>query len=537
MATRTVDGNGGGGTAPYQPMQSTAVGSAAPGYNSMGVPAGAFDRGASGLIQGGAQLDKFSDQLEHLVLKQKDEDNEAAAREADVGVSRAISAVTWGADGKSGYFSAKGKDALENYSAAEEAVNKSIAEAMKSAPNDTVQRMLSRSLESRRQSVLEQMNSHAARERSNYMDGLNEARVSSAQSDAALAFNDPSKLSTALGIIATEWENRAGRTGIGSVEPPKEGEQPSEAYVRMRADQSKAVHGAFDAALAAEDFGRAKSIMTDPGVAKYLDGTTSAIMEKRIRIEQVAADSRRKQAEDQYQSDLKDGMFNKMVAGKLTTSDIMNSGLKGQSKYQFMQMLERTVTDPQDVSHPVLFNDLTRRVYAPEGNPSRIVDENSINDYIHRGELSAKEGMSLRRQVQELRKPDDAEEKKYGATAAKAWGTYIKMGHDVLVKTNAMGMTDPDGAVSFYSWQAEQRMKWDAAVASGKDALDLLNPNSKDYIGTPVAKSPQQIMKEQADRMRAAPGITADKGAVPEDKIRKPGESIDDYMKRTGMKP
>jgi len=521
-------------TTPYQPLQATQVQAASPSYTSAAVPSGAFDQGASGLIRGGQQLGEFGDKMEQLALKMQHEDNEAAAREADIKVADTIRSVVWGSPDKPGYFGTKGKDALDNYGAAEDAINGAIGDAMKNAPNDMVAKMLQRTLAARRQGVLEQMNAHAGHQRNQYMDGLNEARQASAASDAALAWNSNQSIEASLGIIKGEAENMATRNGMGSVEPPKEGEQPSSAYVALRGAQSKAIHGAFDAALASGSFDRAKEIMTRYG--SYLDGQTSTTMEKRIRLEQEVQENKRKQAENEYQSNLQDAMFNKLVAGNLTTADIANSGLKGRSKYQFMQLLEKTNVEPQDASHPVLFNDLTKRIYLPEGDQRRIVDENDINQYIANGELSAKEGLSLRRQVQELRKPDDAEAKKYGATAAKEWGRYLQMGHNVLVKTNAMGMTDPDGAVEFYNWQAQQRIKWEAGMASGKDPLDMLNPQSKDYIGTPVQKTPQQIMKEQAERMRSAKGIADQNGGVPDDKKRRPGESVDDYMKRTGMK-
>lgn len=519
---------------PYQPLQSTQVQPASPGYVSTAVPSGAFDQGASGIIRGGQQVNEFADRMEQLALKMQQEDNEAAAREADIKVADTIRSVAWGTPEKPGYFGSKGKDALDNYGAAESAIDSAVKEAVKSAPNDMVASMLQRSLASRRQGILEQMNAHAGAQRSQYLNGLNEARQMSAASDAALAWNSNQSLDTALGIIKGEAENMATRNGMGSVEPPKGGEQPSSAYVALRGAQSKAINGAFDAALASGAFDRAKELMTRYG--GYLDGQTSTTMEKRIRLEQEVQENKRKQAENEYQSNLQDSMFNKLVAGNLTTADISNSGLKGRSKYQFMQLLEKTNVDPQDVSHPVLFNDLTRRVYAGENDPRRIVDENQINQYIANGELSAKEGLTLRRQVQELRKPEDAEARKYGAVAAKEWGRYLQMGHNVLVKTNAMGMTDPDGAVGFYNWQAAQRAKWDAGIAAGKDPMDMLNPASKDYLGTPVQKTPQQIMQEQAERMRAARGIAAPDGNVPDDRKRQPGESVDDYLKRTGMK-
>ena len=532
MASR--DTSLGGGSTPYQPLQSTQVQSAQPGYTSMSVPAGAFDQGASGLVRGGQQLGEFGDKMEQLALKMQQEDNEAAAREADIKVADTIRSVVWGSPDKPGYFGTKGKDALDNYGAAEDAINSAIGDAMKNAPNDMVAKMLQRTLAARRQGVLEQMNAHAGHQRNQYMDGLNEARQASAASDAALAWNNNQSIETSLGIIKGEAENMATRNGMGSVEPPKEGEQPSAAYVGLRQAQSKAIQGAFDAALASGAFDRAKEIMVRYG--SYLDGQTSTTMEKRIRLEQEVQENKRKQAENEYQSNLQDAMFNKLVAGNLTTADIANSGLKGRSKYQFMQLLERQATAPQDIVHPVLFNDLGTRIYLPDSDPRKVKNEEDINDYISSGQLSINEGRELRKYIQELRKPDDIEAKKYGATAAKEWGRYLQMGHNVLVKTNAMGMTDPDGAVNFYNWQAQQRIKWEAGISAGKDPLDMLNPASKDYIGTPVQKTPQQIMQEQAERMRSAKGIADQSGGVPDDKKRRPGESVDDYMKRTGMK-
>lgn len=286
------------GDVPMQPLQSVQVQPSGTGYQSTAVPAGAFGSGA-GLVEGAKKLDQFSDQLEKLALKQMQEDNEAEAREADVRVSAAIRSLTYGTPDKPGYFSVKGKDALDSYANVEDGINKAIAGAIEGASSDNVKRMLSRTLNARREQALEQMTSHAAKERVDYMNGLSAAREAGAQSDAALSWNSDKALDASLGIIAAEgadWAKRNGRlidktnpdgTVVLKPDGTPEKVMADEASVRTLRSQSIAVKSAFDAALANGDTVRAHAIMSK--YSNFLDGPTKVVMEKEIKADTDAS--------------------------------------------------------------------------------------------------------------------------------------------------------------------------------------------------------------------------------------------------------
>lgn len=510
---------------PTQPLSSVETAPAQPVYASPEVPRGVFDKG-SGLINAGEKMGDVADSLQKIAIKMKQQDDEAEAREHDVAVSRAINSVVFGdpTTGSQGYLTSKGKDAQVNYGAAEEAISAAVQNALQSASNGTVARMVGASTKARQERAVTQMTSHAAQQREVYMNGMNEAREAQAASDAGLNYTDNKAIDASLGVIQEENKNWASRNGVSE----------EEAAMRLASKESEVVKAAIAAASAGSDFGRAQQLFTLYG--GMLDGKTKTLVEQKLRADMFMARQLSAMAKSEAQQKTQNDLLSALVNGKLTTDQIMNSNLDAfgsGSKHQFISMLERG--DAQDTKHPVLYNELVKRIYLPEDDQNRLADEKDIYAHISAGDLSAKEGHQLASQIQELRKPDDAEAKKYGKTAAKAWGDYAKLGREVLVKTNAMGMTDPNGANEFYNWQFRQKALWEKRIAEGKDPLDLLNPDSKDYLGTPKAKSPQQIMREQAERMRSAPGVVDPAtGGVPDEVKRKPGESIDDWKKRVG---
>ena len=106
-----------------------------------------------------------------------------------------------------------------------------------------------------------------------------------------------------------------------------------------------------------------------------------------------------------------------------------------------------------------------------------------------------------------------------------------------------MGSMDPVGDPMFYMFDWTLQQKVAQYKKEGKNPFDLLDPSKPDYMGNPEAIKPFQKTFDASLRSRTQitnppvppsyPGAPSVPVVVP----RQSGESVEDYLKRTGGAP
>jgi hypothetical protein len=229
-----------------------------------------------------------------------------------------------------------------------------------------------------------------------------------------------------------------------------------------------------------------------------------------------------------------------MVSGKLTAKDVLKSNLDAfgsGSKEQFLKMLETSGNDKIKTDAGT-FTSLFDRIHAGEDDPHKIRDENELNSFLGRG-LTFEDLQKLRGEVQG-RKTQDGEiesEMKKGV---------LNIARQKLVKANPMlGITDPDGEAQYQRYMNFFLNEFSAQKKQGKTATQLLDPDSPDFLGKQIdrfQKTPQEIIKGLTKIQQPRTEGANDQGQTPQPTAapkptkppREPGESIKDWLKRTG---
>jgi len=171
---------------------------------------------------------------------------------------------------------------------------------------------------------------------------------------------------------------------------------------------------------------------------------------------------------------------------------------------------------------PAVFNDMLRRAALPEGDPDKLTDPNSLIPYIGNG-LTYQNKTELQSIMEG------------GEPGKDGLRNYFKQGHDQLSSSSAMNI-DGEGEARAYKWYAATQQAIADGQKKGVSMQELINPNSKDYVGNtvPIDKFRADLTTQgnnMAQKLRANTPTTA----LPADKQRQPNESAADYVKRMGL--
>ncbi len=281
----------------------------------------------------------------------------------------------------------------------------------------------------------------------------------------------------------------------------------------------------------------------------YFDGDKKAMLDAQadqsIRAKEYDLERAQRQSEQalkKAQMETQNQFLQKMVKGDLTADDILKSNLDpfgSGSKEQFIQLMKAGTG--QNRTDPKTMNNLFERIHLPDGDPKKLYDENELNQAFIDKKLSKEDLNFLRGETQGLRTEEGKAENKLKQQA-------FNQAKAALIRPDPiMGQKDPLGEqqyaqflVTFNKELADQRKQ-------GKSLTELLDPASKDYITDKIirrfAKTPQQIMNEKLNLMKAQPTASPDAattqtlGVSPVDpaKARQPGETPAAYRKRMGF--
>jgi hypothetical protein len=189
------------------------------------------------------------------------------------------------------------------------------------------------------------------------------------------------------------------------------------------------------------------------------------------------------------------------------------------------------------VSHQTvvkLLDDMRR----PEGDPRRISDLSPVYEAFSKGELSKADFNFAQQQYRDMQTPE-------GDRLGQRQKEFFAAVRPSIEKSNPLlGHIDFSGGTLFYQFQQDVAQKVAEARKNGKDPFDLFNPAKPEYLGKPGAIAPYQrsIAESSAEytaRMRAgkapplAPLIIPADMPGGNDRMRRPGETMQQFLKRT----
>lgn len=229
-------------------------------------------------------------------------------------------------------------------------------------------------------------------------------------------------------------------------------------------------------------------------------------------------------AQKQTQNDF----LEKLSKNQLSTKDVLNSNLSpfgSGSKEAFLQLMKAKNEAPAKTD-PYTFNKVFSQIHLPDGDPKKIVDENDINKYVSQGKLTLEDAIKLRKEVQ----GKGTEE---GSAAAMMKKNLFETARATFIKNNLIA--DPQGQETLSAFTAYALKEYDAQKKQGKTDMQLLDPQSPDYIGKGMSlfkRTPQQIMESRMKNFSNVqsrdPNVPAPKPVSP----RKEGESPAAYIER-----
>lgn len=229
------------------------------------------------------------------------------------------------------------------------------------------------------------------------------------------------------------------------------------------------------------------------------------------------AERERKRDEDNEMTD----MLRRLEEDKLTADDVLKSEVLDASSRMVMLNAIRAKAGRLDDTQPKVLNQVLDDI-----SKGKITDPQSLWQYVGKG-LSFNDIQRTQALVNGK-----------GTPLIKAKQSFLEAAKSQISGTNPMmGIADPEGDTMFYLFYDELERTIQEKQKEGVSLSKLLDPRpgNKEYVGYIIQKyvrSPQERVRAAGDLIKKSAGTQpAGPTNVP---ARKDGESIDDYLKRTG---
>lgn len=234
------------------------------------------------MVASGARLERTAESLNALAVRTATENNEALAKQADTEFNTVIRNTLF--DPEKGYFTLKGKAALDSYRPTEDQLRKLQADAAAKIASPEARRMFGDVATRRLDAAFDSMAKHSAIERRQWMDGVSMARAMNAGDDAVAYAKDDAKREAALNIGRQEIINNAKDLG----------EDPEITNRKLREYETKAYKGVIE-----------RMVVDDPIRAEkfYQDNKHRIDGQQQIGLERMLKEATgRRRAEDDVNS-------------------------------------------------------------------------------------------------------------------------------------------------------------------------------------------------------------------------------------------
>lgn len=228
-------------------------------------------------------------------------------------------------------------------------------------------------------------------------------------------------------------------------------------------------------------------------------------------------------------------------AKPLTLTDLLNTEERRgawsltdvQSQRGILALLEHNAKEIEGRpirTNPRVFEDLFRRAHLPDDDPKKLKQPGQLAPYLANG-INRTDYDWLKKEIEQNQ---TAEGQRLSTTRENFLGS-VKAQFD----KSTMLKLDEKGGEDFYKFKTyvldqERKYRDQGKGYEGKNAYDLYNPTSPDYIGKHIPtfqRTLEQQLKDMSDTLNRKPPA-----ALPPEQQRKPGESVTEWRERTKAK-
>jgi len=215
--------------------------------------------------------------------------------------------------------------------------------------------------------------------------------------------------------------------------------------------------------------------------------------ETALSVDERMAEKQRKQ----QQFDTMNSMIEKAYSDQLTVSDIIaDKTLEPSQRENMLSMLQKA-TSGEGRTDPKVFNQLFQRIHADGSDPQRITDPEKLIPYIGNG-LGMTDLDRLRKEIAGRGTPD-------GEAESMLKKQFFEMAKNKISGTNSFTNTrDPKGDELYLKFMKQALPEYESGRAAGKPASQLLDPDSKDYIGKNITSFARPYADQFKDMMEAS---------------------------------
>lgn len=242
----------------------------------------------------------------------------------------------------------------------------------------------------------------------------------------------------------------------------------------------------------------------------YLDADrTNALMgaaTSAVTAQEVDA-ARRERLAEKARNDASDATLNDFIKqavkdpSSVTADSIASSNMKPETKIAMIGKVNEGFFDKPQPTNPQLFLSLFDRIHLPDGNPNKITDQDALNQFVGKG-LSLPDLHTLRSEVSQ-------KDTVAGQVEQKLFDGMLNTVKASLTKaTPDKPWVDPAGQTNFQHFLSWVLPEYRRQRAAGKTPQELLDPNSKEYLGKPASQLVRQPAQIVSDLMRANPDLT-----------------------------
>lgn len=237
--------------------------------------------------------------------------------------------------------------------------------------------------------------------------------------------------------------------------------------------------------------------------SRYLDADKTVALKARAetaiegrRIDAARAEVAAERELRKVREKTADDFLKRLASDELTADQVLKSNLApfGEgSKSTFLNLLKKgDAPDRDSRTYGPAFVDMFRRVTLPDGDPAKITDEAALYRPLEAGEITYSGIQALRAEMQGRRSME-------GNVESELKKRMLDTAQSALTATDPiLRIRDPKGDEKLQSFMAWFLPEYQRQRAAGKTALQLLDPESADYLG----KGLGQFRRSRADMMR-----------------------------------
>jgi len=176
-----------------------------------------------------------------------------------------------------------------------------------------------------------------------------------------------------------------------------------------------------------------------------------------------------------------------------------------------------------------VYQDLYSRAILPETDPNKLRSSEEVRQAVATGRIRNSDAVALYDVMRNAKTPE-------GRMEENAKATFLRAARNSLTKKDPLtGISQGDDA--YLAAEQEFNAEYTRRKALGEKPGDLIDPNNPNSLWKIVLdhqKNPMDLLREQANKLRPSPP-TQTQPPPPDKSPRKPGESLEDYVRRGGQ--